>query len=97
MLETALLVFAFLGPQLQTPDTTPPAAAAAHQAPEQRVIEQIAKAGRVADPAETPDQRVAPTLRIAPGLPPLLSFRYYEGKLHHRFENSQLMLDDAGH
>jgi hypothetical protein len=27
----------------------------------------------------------------------LLSFRYYEGKQHHRFGNSELMLDDAGH
>jgi hypothetical protein len=36
-------------------------------------------------------------MRLAPGPPPLVSFRYYEGKLHQRFGNSELMLDDAGH
>ena len=57
----------------------------------------------MADPAhwsivgETPDARVAPPLGIAPGPPPVLSFRLYEGKLHQRFNNSALMLDDAGH
>jgi hypothetical protein len=44
-----------------------------------------------------PDARVAPKPQIAPGPPPLLSFRYYEGKLHHRNNDSDLMLDDAGH
>ena len=52
---------------------------------------------RCATVAESPDSRVGPGLRVAPGPPPLLSFRYYEGKLHQRFGNSELMLDDAGH
>ena len=64
---------------------------------ESQLIQQIAESGRCADLAEAPDARVAPARLIAPGPPPLLSFRYYEGKVHHRFGNSELMLDDAGH
>jgi hypothetical protein len=40
---------------------------------------------------------VAPPAEIAPGPPPLLAFRYYEGQQRHRFSNAELMLDDAGH
>jgi hypothetical protein len=47
--------------------------------------------------AATPSERVAPPAEIAPGQPPLLSFRYYEGQQRHRFSNTELMLDDAGH
>jgi hypothetical protein len=47
--------------------------------------------------AESPSQRVSPPHMIAPGPPPLLSFRYYEGREHYRFGNNDLMLDDAGH
>jgi hypothetical protein len=61
------------------------------------LINQIAESGRCAGLAEDPDARVAPRRMIAPGPPPLLSFRYYEGKLHYRFGNAELMLDDAGH
>jgi hypothetical protein len=46
---------------------------------------------------ESPSERVSPRQMIAPGLPPLLSFRYYEGRAHYRFGNNDLMLDDAGH
>ncbi len=60
-------------------------------------LEQVAQSGRCADLAETPDARVEAKRMIAPGLPPLLSFRFYEGKLHHRFGNGELLLDDAGH
>jgi hypothetical protein len=61
------------------------------------LIQQISDWGRCADIAESPDSRVAPPRAVPPGAPPLLSFRYYEGALHHRFGNSELMLDDAGH
>ena len=67
-------------------------------------------AQRELDAPPAPDERVAskPILNlhlaenrgliyIAPGAPPALSFRYYEGKLHHRFGNAELLLDDAGH
>lgn len=66
-------------------------------APADPVIDQIAASGRCATLAESPDTRVAAHPEIAPGPPPLISFRYYEGKLHHRFGNAELMLDDAGH
>ncbi len=58
---------------------------------EQKVVDQISASGRCADLGERVD------VRIAPGAPPLLSFRYYQGAAHHRFGNSELLLDDAGH
>jgi hypothetical protein len=63
----------------------------------QQMIRQIAESGRVAEAGETPDKRVVTRAQIAPGVPPLLSFRYYEGKHHHRFGDLDLVLDDAGH
>ncbi|HEY3457266.1 MAG TPA: hypothetical protein VGK64_21990 [Bryobacteraceae bacterium] len=66
-------------------------------ASEDDLIARIAASGRCVSVAETPDYRVGPGLRIAPGPPPLVSFRYYQGKLHQRLGNSDLMLDDAGH
>jgi len=64
---------------------------------EQQLIKEIAESGRCADLSQDPDARVLPVSIVAPGPPPVLSFRYYEGKLHHGFENTDLMLDDAGH
>lgn len=61
------------------------------------VLLQIANSGRVATIAETPSERVAPPVRIAPGPPPLVSFRYFEGKERSRFGGLDLVLDDAGH
>ena len=61
------------------------------------LIQTIAESGRCVSLAETPSQRVSTKPQIAPGLPPLLSFRYYEGRLHHRYGNADLVLDDAGH
>jgi len=66
-------------------------------APETAVIQQVVESGRCADLSEPPDIRVERIPMVAPGPPPLLSFRYYEGKLHYHFGNSDLMLDDAGH
>ena len=61
------------------------------------LFDQIANSGRCVTLAESPDARVNPAPFIAPGPPPVLSFRYYEGKMHHRFGDVDLMLDDAGH
>ena len=66
-------------------------------ASEDDLLARIAASGRCVSVAETRDSRVGPGLRIAPGPPPLVSFRYYQGKLHQRLGNSDLMLDDAGH
>ena len=64
---------------------------------ERTLIDEISQSGRVLVVADDPDSRVRVRQMLAPGPPPLLSFRIYEGKLHHRFGNSELMLDDAGH
>ena len=73
------------------------AASETQPTPEHGLIQQIADSGRCVNLAESADRRVAIKPMIAPGPPPLLSFRYYEGKLHHRYGNVDLMLDDAGH
>jgi hypothetical protein len=58
---------------------------------------QIAASGRMASIARTPSERIAPIALLAPGQPPLLSFRYFEGKDRRRFNGLDLVLDDAGH
>ena len=62
-----------------------------------RLTKEIAASGQAVEVAIPPSERVAPPPQIAPGPPPLLSFRYYEGQRRHRFSNAELMLDDAGH
>ncbi|HZU27512.1 MAG TPA: hypothetical protein VFA04_18430 [Bryobacteraceae bacterium] len=62
-----------------------------------RLTHEVAESGRVVELATPPSRRVNPPPRIAPGRPPLLSFRYYEGEQHHRFADKELTLDDAGH
>jgi hypothetical protein len=62
-----------------------------------RMTKEIAASGQVVELAVRPSERVSPPVEIAPGQPPLLSFRYYEGQQRHRFSNTELMLDDAGH
>ena len=61
------------------------------------VSEASAGSARCVTLAESPSARVAPQRLIAPGPPPILSFRYYEGRTHHRYGNIDLVLDDAGH
>ena len=61
------------------------------------LLDGLALSGRCATLSESPDARTSRPMLIAPGPPPLLSFRSYEGKLRQRFANSDLMLDDAGH
>ena len=39
-------------------------------------IASVADSGRCSTVAESPSERVAPRMRVTPGLPPLLSFRY---------------------
>ena len=63
----------------------------------QRLTREVAASGQVVGLASRPSDRVSPPVLIAPGAPPLLAFRYYEGQQHHRFTGTELMLDDAGH
>lgn len=58
---------------------------------------QIANSGRMASIAQSPSERIAPLAALAPGQPPLLSFRYFEGKDRRGFNGLNLVLDDAGH
>jgi len=60
-------------------------------------IDDIVQSGRVVLIGESPSDRLAGTPQIAPGQPPLLSFRYLEGQQRGRFSNLDLVLDDAGH
>jgi hypothetical protein len=61
------------------------------------LIRQVAESGRVLELAEPPSARLGPPARIAPGSPPLLSFRFFEGKQRHRYGDLDLVIDDAGH
>ena len=53
--------------------------------------------GRVLEIGVTPSERATPAPLIAPGAPPLVRFRYFEGQARHRFGNLDLVMDDAGH
>ena len=61
------------------------------------LLVQIAASGRMASIAESPSQRIAALPPLAPGQPPLVSFRYFEGKDRRRFSGLDLVLDNAGH
>jgi len=61
------------------------------------LIEAIALSGRVVSMAEPPSERLSPPALIAPGAPPVLSFRYFDASDRGRFGNLGLMTDDAGH
>ena len=63
----------------------------------ERLTQQVSDSGRVVEIAVPPSERLAPPPKIAPGAPPLVSFRLLEGQMRHRFSNLDLVLDDAGH
>lgn len=62
-----------------------------------KLIAEIARSGRVVEIGERQDRLADPRQQVAPGAPPLLAFRYYQGADRHRFGKLDLMLDDAGH
>ena len=68
---------------------------------EDRILDElfahIAASTRALQFAESPSERISKPPAIAPGAPPLLSFRYFDGKQRHRFGNLDLVMDDAGH
>jgi hypothetical protein len=53
--------------------------------------------GRAAHNTESPSARLNPPKLVAPGAPPVLSFRYFDATDRGRFGNLGLMTDDAGH
>ena len=84
----------FILAMLLAPQEQPPAAR------EERIREflaGIAQSGRVVLAGETREGIEDPAKLVAPGAPPLLAFRYFQGADRHRFGNLDLMLDDAGH
>lgn len=61
------------------------------------IMQKVEQSGRCATIGKTPEQRLTKRPVIAPGAPPVLSFKLYEDAKHHRFGNVDVMLDDAGH
>jgi hypothetical protein len=61
------------------------------------LIKQVAASGRVLELVITPSERLSSPPKIAPGAPPLISFRFFEGKERRRFGELDLVMDDAGH
>ena len=57
------------------------------------LLHAVVESGRVLSLVRSLDEKV----RIAPGAPPLLTFRYLEGRQRGRFGGLDLVLDDAGH
>lgn len=62
-----------------------------------KLLSEIAQSGSVLEVGEREERLADARRRIAPGAPPLLSFRYFQGMERGRFGNLDLMLDDAGH
>jgi len=61
------------------------------------LIDAMALSGRIVNISESPSERLSPPKLIAPGAPPVLSFRYFDASDRGRFGNLGLMTDDAGH
>jgi hypothetical protein len=55
------------------------------------------ESGRIVGIADRPSDRLNGDGLIAPGAPPVLSFRYFDASDRGRFGNLGLMTDDAGH
>jgi hypothetical protein len=63
----------------------------------ERLTKLVAQSGRVLEIGISASERLAAPPKLAPGAPPLVSFRLLEGASRHRFHNLDLVLDDAGH
>ena len=61
------------------------------------LIATISRSGRVIETAPASQRLEDPLNNLAPGVPPLLAFRYFDGADRHRFGKLDLMVDDAGH
>ena len=62
------------------------------------LIARVARSGRVVEAGVSVRERLGdPSRDVAPGAPPLLAFRYFDGAEKHRFGKLDLMVDDAGH
>ena len=61
------------------------------------LIARVARSGRVVEARPAAERLADPLRDVAPGAPPLLAFRYFDGAEKHRFGKLDLMVDDAGH
>jgi hypothetical protein len=61
------------------------------------LIRQIATSGQILELSASCSERLSLPARIAPGDPPLLRFRYFQGADRLRFGRLDLVVDDAGH
>lgn len=80
-----------------SPQASPPATTNKAADEPATVMDKIDRSGRCATIGQIPEQRLTKQPVIAPGAPPVLSFKLYEDAKHHRFGNVDVMLDDAGH
>lgn len=60
-------------------------------------LDEFQESGRVVGLADAPSDRLNPPLELAPGAPPILSFRAFDASERGRIGNLGLMTDDAGH
>ena len=84
-------------PAASTDPALPGHAVESREARIARLIDAIDRSGRVLNILETKQRIAGPRTQIAPGAPPLLSFRYFAGADRHRFGQLDVMMDDAGH
>ena len=61
------------------------------------LLEEWSESGRIVGIADPLSERVHPQQLVAPGAPPILSFRTFDGNDRGRFGSLGLMTDDAGH
>lgn len=64
---------------------------------DEAALRDILASGRVHTFGMTSSERLAPSARLAPSDPPVLRFRYLDGKRRYRFGDLNLVMDDAGH
>lgn len=81
---STLLLLLFLGAQAPQPEAPKSVS---------ELVREVDLSGRVLTLVPAVDERI----RIAPGAPPTLAFRYLEGRERGRFGGMDLVLDDAGH
>ncbi len=60
-------------------------------------IRSFEASGRIVGLCDSPSERLHGSDLIAPGAPPVLSFRYFDAGARGRFGSLGLMTDDAGH
>ncbi|MBV8819323.1 MAG: hypothetical protein JO022_13260 [Acidobacteriaceae bacterium] len=60
-------------------------------------LEKLKQSGRILEIATPASERVSPPMQIPPGAPPLLTFRMLERQSRSRYNDLDLVLDDAGH